>query len=195
MVSLRIIRGMNTRPKQPKPVTPRQRELVAQQARELEQALKANAALQKRLALLEKRLAERARIDIPRPGYEIPFDQPMFIPHPEPLDDPEGVEDDDDDRNNYVIDPLEFMPRPPARPNQTEDPVILGLRRDLHLRNRLLHEERWAWQYAIMLPTFLRCRLLTSNWGNHANWDHDFRGPCNCSNATEREVDLVDVMS
>lgn len=191
MVSLRIIHGMKTRSKQPKPVTLRQRELLAQQAKELEQAEKANARLQKRLADLEKRLAERARFHPPPQGYNGPFELPNYHDRPDPLDDPAGAEDEDE--NIYVIDPNAFMPRQQA--NQPEDPVLASLRRDQHLDNRLIHEERWAWQYAIMVPTFLRCRLLTSNWGNYTNWNTDFRAACHCPSQTEREVDLVDVLS
>ncbi|KAH9809786.1 hypothetical protein DFH28DRAFT_904067 [Melampsora americana] len=188
MGSHRIIHGFNTRSKQPKATTPRQREYLAQQARELEQCEKANTALQ-------KRLAQRKQCHPPPPGYNGPFEYPNYPDQPELGNDPEGAEDNVDDRNHYVIDPNEFMPRPAANPNQPEDPIIPGLRREQHLQNRLIHEERWAWQYAIMLPTFLRCRLLTANWGDWSKWNTDFREPCNCPNQTEREVDLVDILS
>lgn len=73
--------------------------------------------------------------------------------------------------------------------------VIMELRRQRHLADRLAHEDRWAWQYAIMLPTFLRRRLETSNWGNRTRWNHDARPPCHCAMRTERDVDLVDLLS
>ncbi|EGG02719.1 uncharacterized protein MELLADRAFT_109914 [Melampsora larici-populina 98AG31] len=184
MAPLRIIHGLKSRSKQPKAVTPRQQELVKQLKRDLERSEKANAKLQ-------ERLAQRARYHSPPPGYDGP--NPDDIPGPPQFDDQAGSDNEDKREGDYVIDPDHFMPWQEA--NHANDAVLAGLRREQHLGNRLKHETRWAWQYAIMLPTFLRCRLETSNWGNPRRWNHDFWGPCNCPKKTERDVDLVDVLS
>ncbi|KAH9807979.1 hypothetical protein DFH28DRAFT_1088460 [Melampsora americana] len=175
MVSHRVIFGLKTARRLPRATTPRQRELLVQQERELRISERA-------IAKLQQRLAHRERFHPPTPGYD-PMELPRHVNNP-PLDDPGGAEAEGN-AANYVIDPHQFMPHP----------VLAGLRQELRLGDRLKHETRWAWQYAVMLPTFLRCRLETSNWGNCALWNHDFRPRCNCLSRTERDVDLVDLLS
>ncbi|KAH9815164.1 hypothetical protein DFH28DRAFT_893208 [Melampsora americana] len=182
MVSHRVIFGLTTRQRPPRAVTPRQLEFIRQQARDLRNSERA-------IAILQQRLATRERYHPPTPGYD-PRELPVHMPDPAPFDDPAGAKPNENPAN-YIIDPIQFMP--PIH-NQPEDPVLGALRREQRLGERLIHETRWAWQYAIMLPTFLRCRLATSNWGNCELWNHDFRPHCNCPGRTERDVDLVDLL-
>ncbi|EGG03615.1 uncharacterized protein MELLADRAFT_90015 [Melampsora larici-populina 98AG31] len=182
MVSHRVIFGLTTRRRQPRAVTPRQLEFIRQQARDLRNSERA-------IANLQQRLATRERFHPPTPGLD-PRELPLHLPNPAGFDDPPEAEPNENPAN-YVINPIQFMP---PIPNQTVDPVLAALRKEQRLGERLVHETRWAWQYAIMLPTFLRCRLATSNWGNCELWNHDFRNPCNCKGRTERDVDLVDLL-
>ncbi|KAH9820127.1 hypothetical protein DFH28DRAFT_1079978 [Melampsora americana] len=190
-----ILKGLNTRPKQPKPITPLQKQLVEQRAKDLHQAEVSNAQFLRRL----KR--ERS----PTPDNELPID-PLdvlnFPPNNEPPEDAEEeVGQDPEARDEaYVINSNHFMPAhpPPSEPDADaaeDDPVVTALRYEQRLAYRLCHEERWTWQHALMLPTFLRCRLETSNWGKTDRWNHDFQQRCNCACKTEREVDLVDLTS
>ncbi|EGG01012.1 uncharacterized protein MELLADRAFT_111260 [Melampsora larici-populina 98AG31] len=187
MPGRRIIPGLNKCGKDPKPLTPLQ-----QQHLRLQRKDKAHAAASNRRLLAQLNQQNDARPpdeDVPAPEEE------NHIAYP-----PDLAEDDaaEDDVNNPDFDMNQFMPRhdlADALEEDPDDPVMIELKRQLRLDDRLKHEERWAWQYAIMLPTFLRNRLETSNWGLEARWDEDFRPPCNCACKTERNVDMVDLLS
>lgn len=73
--------------------------------------------------------------------------------------------------------------------------VISALKRVHHIGRRMQLELWWAEQCNHMIPSFLRCRELTSNWSNCACWDHDFKEPCSCSPHQQRVrwVDMVDL--
>ncbi|EGG06445.1 uncharacterized protein MELLADRAFT_63426 [Melampsora larici-populina 98AG31] len=183
MPSLRIINGFNHRKKEPKPTTPIQRQLVRTRQRDLENA-------EASMAAMDRRLNQRHNEE-PQPlGDEIVEDHPM--PAHDDVDQPgdeEGEDNQNLDMNRYMNG--EVAPQELLNP---EDPILAALRREVHLADRLANEKDWFWQYTIMLPTFLRNRLLTSNWGKEANWNEDFRPPCNCAGRTERNVDLVDIL-
>ncbi|EGG07536.1 uncharacterized protein MELLADRAFT_105774 [Melampsora larici-populina 98AG31] len=177
MTSCRIIRGVNERSRQPKPCTPLQQQLAKHRKRDLEHAEASNAAMLRRLKqenqprpLLDDMVAE----NIPAAD--------------EALDEPGDAEDN--------LDLNRFLPGE-AHENvggDADDPMSAALQRETHLADQLAHEKKWTWQYAIMLPTFLRTRLKTSNWGNPLNWNANLRPPCNCTMKTERDVDLVDLL-
>ncbi|EGG08267.1 uncharacterized protein MELLADRAFT_62088 [Melampsora larici-populina 98AG31] len=179
MPSLRIIKGkgVNNRSKEPKPTTPLQRQLVQNRKRDLEHAEASHAALTNML-----NQEQEAR---QHPGEMLAENIPAG---PDPLDDVGEVEDDID-VNRFML-----AGEPPENFGDVDDPILAALRRETHLADCLAHEKQWSWQYAIMLPTFLRARLETSNWGNQLKWNEDLRPPCNCTMRTERDVDLVDLL-
>ncbi|EGG06927.1 uncharacterized protein MELLADRAFT_106366 [Melampsora larici-populina 98AG31] len=163
MPSHRLIRGLNHRPKQPKASTPLQRQLELSRTRDLEHAEAADAEITHRLN---------------NPcGPHHPIGEVAHLPEPGDENDNPAEERSEDDEE---IDLTRFMPMPHDGhredgdlPDLHDDPIMAGLRRELHLADRLANEKRWSWQYAIMLPTFLRRRLQTSNWGNQVNWNED----------------------
>ncbi|KAH9820013.1 hypothetical protein DFH28DRAFT_885621 [Melampsora americana] len=179
MPSHRNIRGLHHQKKEPKPVTPLQKQMVERRKKDLENAEAAHAAL---LARLNNRPAGP-------PLIEEEADTEVYDPAPMQVD---GDRPEDDEPN--LIDINEYMPHPMASNGQdnSSNPVLDDLRQELHFAQRLKHETRWQWQHAVMLLTFLRCRQKTSNWGNEANWNKDFAPPCTCAGRTERDVDLVE---
>lgn len=78
-----------------------------------------------------------------------------------------------------------------------DEDIISGLQRARYDERRLNQEFRWTHQITRMIPSFLRCRQLTSNWGNWKRWDEDFRQPCSCPAQRQRTVwiDMVDFLS
>ncbi|KAH9822464.1 hypothetical protein DFH28DRAFT_881386 [Melampsora americana] len=62
---------------------------------------------------------------------------------------------------------------------------------------RIREERQWQEITKVMLPEYLKCSRLTSQWGNHSKWNHDWRSPCSnparCSRGPPREVDMVDM--
>lgn len=188
MPSLRIIPGLNTRKKEPKPVTALQERLVQQRQKDLEHTEASNAALLRRLTQEDF-----------RPGGSGEGEHPLDEQNGQALGG-EIPEEEEEYEAPEIIDMNQFMPGhlPPEgyEPDLPEDdPVMIALQRERYLADRLANEQRWAWQYAVMLPTFLRCRLATSNWGDCERWDQDFRPPCNCQSKSVRDVDLVDILS
>ncbi|KAH9822477.1 hypothetical protein DFH28DRAFT_881650 [Melampsora americana] len=184
MPSKRLLSGLNKRPKEPKAVTPLQLQQIALRKKDDEHT---NASTLDRL----RRLKNQEDIQRP-PGHEI-HNHLQYTDQPEDAEDAPVAE-----VNLPEYDINHFMPRPDigdAIEVDQDDPVAIELKKQLHLAERLAHENRWAWQYATMLPTFLRCRLETSNWGNEERWKEDFRPPCHCANKTQRNVDLVDLLS
>ncbi|EGG08671.1 uncharacterized protein MELLADRAFT_104868 [Melampsora larici-populina 98AG31] len=174
--SICLFTGLNDKKgKQLKAVTPAQRQFIKNQQRDLRHAEQSNAAFLQRL----KGGVQPATIAEPN-------DAARFEDGPE---EPEDVPDN--------FDMNHFMPgnRPPELQDLRHDPVMIALKRQRHQADRLAHEHRWLWQYAIMLPTFLRLRFETSNWFNNEKCLQDFRPPCNCAKRTEREVDLLDLIS
>ncbi|EGG02524.1 uncharacterized protein MELLADRAFT_66338 [Melampsora larici-populina 98AG31] len=185
MPSQRLIRGLNHRPKQPKASTPLQRQLELSRIRDLAHAEASDAAISQGLNNPGGPHQPIGAVpDLPDPRNE------NMIPEEEPPKD-----EDEIDMNRFMPMPHEEFPEHHDLPEVPNDPILAGLRRQLHLADRLANENRWSWQYAIMLPTFLRRRLQTSNWGNQVNWNEDVRTPCTCSLRTERNVDLVDILS
>ncbi|KAH9815796.1 hypothetical protein DFH28DRAFT_1082087 [Melampsora americana] len=186
MPSQRYIQGLNSAPKRtPKPVTPLQEQLQARRKLDEEQASTSTAALLKKIA------------DNDAPPRPVPLGDEIIPPEAQlnnlaKLDD--GHQPDDEDHVE-AIDMNRFMPLPNHVNAPPVDPVLAALRRDQHLADRLAHENQWNWQYAVMLPTFLRCRMETSNWGDEEKWKADLREPCTCAIRTERNVDLVDLTS
>lgn len=73
--------------------------------------------------------------------------------------------------------------------------VISGLKRLHHIGRRMRLELQWAEQCKSMMPAFLRCRELTTNWSNRVCWDHDYKEPCSCLPHQQRVrwVDIVDL--
>lgn len=79
-------------------------------------------------------------------------------------------------------------------PDRSLEDIFAALESSRYQEGRLHHAENWMWQCAIMLPTYLRCRALTSSWGDNERWDKDFRTPCTCTQQTKRNVDLFDII-
>lgn len=63
-------------------------------------------------------------------------------------------------------------------------------------RIRLQYINRWKDQCLKMLPTFLRCREATSDWGDVGKWKTDLKVQCMCDRNRQRHsrVDMVDLM-
>ncbi|EGF97737.1 uncharacterized protein MELLADRAFT_114118 [Melampsora larici-populina 98AG31] len=186
MLSRRIICGLNHRPKPPKASTPLQRQHELTWQRDLEHAEASDAALARRL---NEPNARQNCI-----GDEVMAEDLHEVLHHDlepPLDD-QGNDEHEMDLNQFMPMPNDGHPENFGIP---DDPMLAALRRQQHLAERLANKNQWLWQYAIMLPTFLRRHLETSNWANQLNWNEDVRPPCNCSIKTERDVDLLDILS
>lgn len=171
------------RSKQWKATTPLQQQLLNTRAKDLKHAEASNAALLNRL-----NPANVPQVEEPLVGEDFRAD--VVEVHDLDQDDEVGQQDDGIDLNRFMP-----GPGPPPMAENANDPLLAALRREAHLGDRLAHENQWLWQYAIMLPTFLRGRLTTSNWGDPRQWDADFRRVCNYSIRTERDIDLVDLLS
>ncbi|EGF98558.1 uncharacterized protein MELLADRAFT_113453 [Melampsora larici-populina 98AG31] len=185
MPSHRRIPGLQSNARAPKARTPLQQQLLDLQEKDDRHAEASHAARLRRFT---------ANPILPQ------VEDPPDLPIPAHIMDEwqaDDAEPGEVDAGEDEIDLNQFMPfRFPTGPSNDEvNPVLEALRREQHLSNRRKHEDRWAWQYALMLPTFLRCRLATSNWGDEARWNHDFRPPCNCARRTERDVDLIDILT
>lgn len=187
-----ILKGMNTRPQRPKAVTPLQKQLQDLEKRDLAHAEASNK--------IEVRRLKQEKSPSPPPLDHDAMEQDL--PRHLATIDSSGKESEDPDAPDeaYVINPDHFMPRapPPSEPDDNEDEnqaIMVELRKQQRFDDRLRHEERWTWQHAVMLPTFLRYRLETLNWGHSEKWNHDFRQACNCPSKTERDVDLLDLHS
>lgn len=79
-------------------------------------------------------------------------------------------------------------------PDRSLDDIFAALESSRYQEGRRHHAESWMWQCAIMLPTYLRCRALTSSWGDNNCWNQDFRTPCTCGQQKRRHVDLFDIL-
>ncbi|EGF97520.1 uncharacterized protein MELLADRAFT_69939 [Melampsora larici-populina 98AG31] len=155
MPSKRVIRGLNDQVRGTKPVTPAQEQLQARRQQDLEHTAKSTAAILKRLKDEHNR-PPPLRDDLHPPHHE---EDNFIAPHDMDIDEP--PDDDPGEAPNLN----RFMPDPHHVEAEPVDPVVAALRRDQHLADRLNHENKWLWQYAVMLPTFLRCKMETSNWG------------------------------
>lgn len=183
MPSRRIIPGLNTPRgrKDQKPATELQRQMLELRNRDREHAVNNPAVF-----LMQENPSEVAEDDVVN-QYQVAAG-PTWV-HPE-------VNENDVQEYEDVMNMNQYMPNPDAPASiEVEDPVLVELRQQQHQAHRLVHETRWTWQYAVMLPTFLQCRLATNNWGDEVMWKHDFRPPCVCAGKTERNVDLVDLTS
>lgn len=185
MPSKRLIPGLHKRAKEPKPVTPLQQQQLMLRKRDEYHAEAAHRNLFGRL-----KQEENPGDEVPDPAQTDYTNNPIY-------DADDCAEPNDGGGTNLEFDMNQFMPGNAHHQAEPEEinPLVIDLKRQTHLANRLAHESRWAWQYAIMLPTFLRSRLETCNWGNEASWNQDFRSRCNCVCQTERDVDLVDLLS
>ncbi|EGG02945.1 uncharacterized protein MELLADRAFT_109711 [Melampsora larici-populina 98AG31] len=157
MPSHRILRGLHNAPKEPKPSTPLQHQEVA--LRKLDQA-RTEASHSARLRTLnEEQHPDVDNLQQGKHEHAYELQQP-----PEDADnDARDALGDDDDKE---IDMNQFMPHHgPANPHEDQnDPVVIALRKEKHQAARLKHENLWAWQYAIMVPTFLCCLSETLTW-------------------------------
>ncbi|EGF97296.1 uncharacterized protein MELLADRAFT_70083 [Melampsora larici-populina 98AG31] len=177
MAPSRIIRGLNNPGKKIKPVTELQRQLVKRQRKNLAHTEVSDA---KRLKELTERSNATAGDAVPIHPLDPLIDHDLYDLAPEEADELPDEEPDEIDMDHFM--------RHHGR--AVLDPALA---RERHLADRLAHENRWTWQYAMMLPTFLRCRSETSNWGKEAKWNKDLRPQCDCPARTEREVDLIDL--
>ncbi|EGF99350.1 uncharacterized protein MELLADRAFT_112798 [Melampsora larici-populina 98AG31] len=189
MPSQRRIFGLNHRPKQPKPSTPRQHQLVRSRQRDLAHAEASNAAFLQQINVERNLQAGEGPLGDEDGGVAMDFvvenDQ-----HGEEEEEEAVVSEEEIDLNR-------FMPGPGA-PNvndDADDALLAALRRQAHLEDRLAHEKKWLWQYAIMLPTYLQNRLETKDWGDQEKWNLDLRPACHCTIRTERDIDLVDLLT
>lgn len=186
MPSKRLIPGLNKRSRQPKAVTPLQRQQLRLQKRDEDHT---RAAHQELLARLNQQ--ETTADHDPGPAQQTDHIHDDVNAADDFADHEVGVDTHPDFDMNQFLPGFWHHQREPKE----NDAMVIELQRQTHLANRLAHENRWAWQYAIMLPSFLRARLETSNWGNEARWNYDFRPRCSCGSQTERDVDLVDLLS
>ncbi|EGG10907.1 uncharacterized protein MELLADRAFT_59853 [Melampsora larici-populina 98AG31] len=168
-----IIRGLNHAVKVGKPATPLQEQLHARREREQAHTATSTAAIR---AMLDEGQHQPLRDEVMEPAHLM-----HELDAPDDGDDYPGAEPEDLNQ---------FMPPPFEVELEVVNPVQARLRREQHLADCLAHENKWSWQYAIMLPTFLRCKMATSNWGNEDLWKNDLRPPCTCAMQTERDVDL-----
>ncbi|EGF99434.1 uncharacterized protein MELLADRAFT_68616 [Melampsora larici-populina 98AG31] len=168
---------------QPKATTPLQQQLLRTQAQDLAHAEASNAALANQLN----------PPDLPQAEEHLGVDVGGYAQEAEAHE----MEQDEVGEEDEGIDLNRFMPdrAPPPVGDNAEDPISAALHREAHLADRLAHKKQWLWQYAIMLPTFLRGRLKTLNWGDQTKWNEDLRPVCNCTMRTEHNVDLVDFLS
>ncbi|EGF97832.1 uncharacterized protein MELLADRAFT_69741 [Melampsora larici-populina 98AG31] len=183
MPSRRVIKGLSQPVRVPKPATPLQEELQARCRLEAQQTAALVAAIKEMLAG-DNEQNQRAGGGM--------MDEPQGMNHLDVPDDGDYPPDADDEE---AFDIHQFMPLPHHVKPEVLDPVQAQLQRDQHLANRLAHKDKWSWQYAVMLPTFLRCKMETLNWGNEDNSKKDLRPPCTCASQTKRNVDLVDLTS
>ncbi|EGF97141.1 uncharacterized protein MELLADRAFT_114562 [Melampsora larici-populina 98AG31] len=145
----RVIHGINHHAKPLKPVTALQQQLLDRRRLDEQHAENSQAALLRRI---NADLQPRAPVG---PDPEDILHEEMFDPGEHLLDDEAG----EDLAEGDGIDLNQFMPaRAPPNNNVPEDPIAAALQRERHLADRLAHEKKWTWQYAIMLPTFLRSR-------------------------------------
>lgn len=175
--------------RRPKAVTPRQLAFVAQQKKDLRQTGRS-------IAILGLQEPTDASYPSVRPSHSTSYqDQVLnndidtgcddidFDNNPMNSNGLLEVEDDEDDWVNCEVD--------------VEEEIVSGLERLQYDAQRLNREARWSHQCNLIIPTFLRCRQVTSNWGNPRNWNNDWKSPCSCPEYRRRDcwVDLVDLLS
>lgn len=78
----------------------------------------------------------------------------------------------------------------------TDTEILNHLNRARYDARRLENASRWEEQCQSMLPTFLRCREVTSVWGDESNWNTDQTTGCACHITRHRHgcVDMVDIL-
>ncbi|KAA1137840.1 hypothetical protein PGTUg99_024402 [Puccinia graminis f. sp. tritici] len=83
--------------------------------------------------------------------------------------------------------------------DQPTDPQVNNLLAYLqtkdYKRKKLLEEKHWNKVFDDMFSCFYQCAARTSNWGDVAAWDRDWKEPCQCPRTRLRQVVLVDILS
>ncbi|EGG12916.1 uncharacterized protein MELLADRAFT_101493 [Melampsora larici-populina 98AG31] len=173
----------------PKPVTPRQVEFLAQKEK-------------------NKRQAERYQKPIIKVAEAAPFPRHRIkgVELDLGLPNPDINHLDNENYQHDLLDPNGFIPFSPGSSDDDTDScdsldsddqdVISGIRRARYDAKRLQREMNWVKQCQQMLSSFLRCRQITSNWGNSDCWNNDFKEPCSCPRNRTRvaRVDIVDLL-
>lgn len=78
--------------------------------------------------------------------------------------------------------------------SEEQQRIVNELNSNLYQSKRLEDEERWTRAAQQMAEPYILARQLTSHWGDHSLWNHDYKPQCRCPVAT-REVTLVDLFS
>ncbi|KAA1118506.1 hypothetical protein PGTUg99_012421 [Puccinia graminis f. sp. tritici] len=75
------------------------------------------------------------------------------------------------------------------------DNLLAYLQTEDYKRKKLLEEKHWNEVFDDMFSCFYQCAARTSNWGDVAAWDRDWKEPCQCPRTQLRQVVLVDILS
>ncbi|KAA1109762.1 hypothetical protein PGTUg99_034256 [Puccinia graminis f. sp. tritici] len=75
------------------------------------------------------------------------------------------------------------------------DNLLAYLQTEDYKRKKLLEEKHWNEVFDDMFSCFYQCAARTSNWGDVAAWDCDWKEPCQCPRTRLRQVVLVDILS
>jgi hypothetical protein len=81
----------------------------------------------------------------------------------------------------------------PANPQV--DNLLAYLQTEDYKRKKLLEERHWSEVFDDMFSSFYQCAARTSNWGDIAAWDRDWKEQCQCPRTRLRQVVLVDILS
>ncbi|EGG00817.1 uncharacterized protein MELLADRAFT_92992 [Melampsora larici-populina 98AG31] len=84
---------------------------------------------------------------------------------------------------------------PPSTPPPSNFKEYLAM--PSYKRKRIREERQWQHITKVMLPEYLKCSQMTSQWGNLSKWNHDWHPTCSnparCTSRPPREVDMVDI--
>lgn len=171
----------------PKPVTNRQHEFVEQKKKNEHQI-------------------RRTRLAIPKHGVELSMNSRLEDQNEDDwqvgedhiLHNPDQMNIDDQGQNTEDVGDDHGLSDPESDSDvDSDDEVLSGLLRVQYDAQRLRREVQWTEQCALIIPSFLRCRQMTSNWGHLTLWNEDFKRPCSCSPHRLRttSVALVDLLS
>ena len=114
--------------------------------------------------------------------------------------------------NTEVFDNIEpnFHDREPEEEHlflgqETNDPDIPGsftkyISGDRYKSRRIQEHQEWKGIMQEIFIAFMQCSDQTSQWGNQANWNHNFQADlstciCNSASKTFRDIDAVDLTS
>ncbi|KAA1139314.1 hypothetical protein PGTUg99_037726 [Puccinia graminis f. sp. tritici] len=75
------------------------------------------------------------------------------------------------------------------------DNLLAYLQTEDYKRKKLLEEKHWNEVFDDMFSCFYQCAARTSNWGDVAAWDRDWKEPCQCPRTRLRQVVLFDILS